>query len=123
MCSLLKISREIWAAHSVLLEAFALCPIDFGIFSKSLVFSLWHDKCCKAKEEGGGCASIKLNDTREHEASFIIVQKNNYACLFAPLCMQPIMLSFISLLRRKELLVLKEISACDLYEEWCLFFC
>ena len=45
------------------------------------MFSLWYDKCCKAKAGGVGCTSTKLDDTKEHEASFIIVQKNNYACL------------------------------------------
>lgn len=79
--SLLKIPRENWAARSVLAEASVLCLTDFGIFSKSLVLSLWYDKCCKAKGEGGGCTSTKLDDTKEHETSFIIVQKNNYACL------------------------------------------
>lgn len=80
ICSLWKTPRKKWAAHWVLAGAFALSVIDFWIFSKSHVFSLWYDKCCKAKWEGGGCTSTKLDDTKEREASFIIVQKSNYAC-------------------------------------------
>lgn len=45
-----------------------------------------------------------------------------HICLFASLCMQTIMLPFISLLGGKEFLVLKEIGACHFYEECCLFF-
>lgn len=47
---------------------------------ESCLFTL-DDKRCKAEGKGGGCASTKPNDAKESEASFILVQKNNYACL------------------------------------------
>lgn len=50
-------------------------------FSARALSSLWPDRCCKAKGKWGGCASTKLDDTREHEKLFIIVQKSNYAYL------------------------------------------
>lgn len=94
-----KIPRENWAACSVPAEAFALWLIDFGISSKGLVFSLWYNECCKAKHEGGGCTPAKLDYTKEHEASFTIVQKNYcaylsfctslYAALNAAFCILP----------------------------------
>lgn len=96
---------------------------DFGIFSKSLVFSFWYDKCCKAKGEGGGCTSTKLDDTKEHEASFIIVQKNNYACLsFCTSLYAALNAAFHVFSQKESASVFEGNSACDLYEECRLFF-